>query len=136
MFGTDPELQDYKSKIASCMKVKFDELPVPEFVGIQTYQDLENGLCELKMPNYWNKAKTFFTQFRNGEFKQRKIPLSVLDETAIVTDPSPEEIEAAKHLPYLQAVGLLSYPASQCKFEIRYAVSLVGSRRSGWSQKF
>ncbi len=29
MFDTDPELQEYKSKIASCMKVKFDEFPVP-----------------------------------------------------------------------------------------------------------
>ena len=135
MFGTEPELQEYKSKIASCMKVKFDELPVPEFVGIQTYQNLEKGLCELKMPNYWNKAKTFFQQFRKGDFKKRQIPLSVLDEAAIVADSTPEEIEAAKHLPYLQAVGLLSYPASQCKFEIRYAVSLVGSKRSGWTQK-
>ena len=135
MFGTDPELQEYKSKIASCMKVKFDELPVPEFVGIQTYQNLEKGLCELKMPNYWNKAKTFFQQFRNGEFKNRKIPLSVLDETAILTNPTSEEIEEAKNLPYLQAVGILSYPASQCKFEIKYAVSLVGSRRTGWSKK-
>jgi hypothetical protein len=62
MFGTEPELQEYKSKIASCMKVKFDELPVPECVGIQTYHNLEKGLCELKMPNYWNKTKTFFQQ--------------------------------------------------------------------------
>jgi hypothetical protein len=108
MFGTESELQEYKTKIVSCMKVKFDELPVPEFVGIQTYQNLEKGLCELKMPNYWNKAKTFFQQFRKGEFKKRQIPLSILDETA--TDPTPEEIGAAKHLPYLQAVGLLSYP--------------------------
>jgi hypothetical protein len=135
MFGTEPELQEYKSKIASCMKVKFDELPVPEFVGIQTYQNPEKGLCELKMPNYWNKAKTFFQQFRKGEFKKRQIPLSVLDEAAIVSDSTPEEIEAAKHLPYLQAVGLISYPSSQCKFEIRYAVSLVGSKRSGWTQQ-
>ncbi len=135
MFGTEPELQDYKSKIASCMKVKFDELPVPEFVGIQTYQNLEKGLCELKMPNYWNKAKTFFQQFRKDGFKKRKVPLSVLDETTPTTDPTPAEIEEAKHLPYLQAVGLLSYPASQCKFEIRYAVSLAGSRRKCWSLK-
>ncbi len=48
MFGTDPELEDYKRKIMSCMKVKFDELVVPEFVGIQIYQDLECGICELK----------------------------------------------------------------------------------------
>jgi hypothetical protein len=87
------------------------------------------------MPNYWNKAKTFFQQFRKGEFKKRQIPLSVLDEAAIVSESTPEEIVAAKHFPYLQAVGLLSYPASQCKFEISYAVSLVGSKRSGWTQK-
>ena len=135
MFGTEPELQDYKAKIASCMKVKFDELPVPEFVGIQTYQNLEKGICELKMPNYWNKARTFFKQFREGDFKKRYIPLSVLDETEIGKEPTPEEIADAKGLPYLQAVGLLSYPAAQCKFEIRYAVSLVSSRRNGWSRK-
>ena len=135
MFGTEPELQDYKAKIASCMKVKFDELPVPEFVGIQTYQNLEKGICELKMPNYWNKARTFFKQFRDGDFKKRYIPLSVLDETEIGKEPTPEEIADAKGLPYLQAVGLLSYPAAQCKFEIRYAVSLVSSRRNGWSRK-
>jgi hypothetical protein len=81
MFGTEPELQDHKAKITSCMKVKFDELPVPEFVGIQTYQNLEKGICEVKMPNYWNKARTFFKQFRNGDFKKRYIPLSVLDGT-------------------------------------------------------
>jgi hypothetical protein len=88
------------------------------------------------MPNYWNKAKTFFQQFRKDGFKKRKVPLSVLDETALAltTDPTPAEIEVAKHLPYLQAVGLLSYPASQCKFEMRYTVSLAGSRRKkGWS---
>ena len=93
------------------------------------------------MPNYWNKAKVFFQQFRDGEFKNRKVPLSVLDEAAILANPTPEEIAEAKNLPYLQAVGILlavgilSYPASQCKFEIKYAVSLVGSRRSGWSKK-
>jgi hypothetical protein len=52
-------------------------------VGIQTYQNLEKGICELKMPNYWNKARTFFKQFRDGDFKKRYIPLSVLDETEI-----------------------------------------------------
>ncbi len=135
VFGTEPELQDYKAKIASCMKVKFDELPVPEFVGIQTYQNLEKGICELKMPNYWNKARTFFKQFRNGDFKKRYIPLSVIDETKICKEPTPEEIGDAKGPPYLQAVGLLSYPAAQCKFEIRYAVSIVSSRRNGWSRK-
>jgi hypothetical protein len=117
------------------MKVKFDELPVPEFVGIQTFQNLEKGLCELKMQNYWNKAKNNFQQFRKDGFKKRKVPLSVLDETALTTDPTPAEIEEAKHLLYLQAVGLLSYPASQCKFEITYAVSLAGSRRKVWSLK-
>ena len=51
------------------------------------------------------------------------------------TPATEEEIKAAKHLPFLQAVGILSYPASNCKFEIRYAVSILGSRRVGWSLK-
>ncbi len=118
MFGTEPELQEYKAKIASCMKVKFDELPVPELVGIQTYQNLEKGICELKIPNYWNKARTFFKQFRNGDFKKRYIPLSVLDETEICKEPTAEEIADAKGLLYLQAVELLSYPTAQCTVQI------------------
>jgi hypothetical protein len=134
-FGTEPEVRQYKDDVSSRLKVKFEKPPVQEFVSIETYQNLVEGTCELKMPKYFEKAKHFFQDFRKGSFKERTIPLSVLDEKCLFEQPTPEEIEEAKGLPYLQAVGILSYPASNCKFEMRYAISVLGSRRSGWSKK-
>jgi hypothetical protein len=104
--------------------------------SFETYQDLDRKTFELKMPRYFEKSKSFFLPFIQGkEFRKRTIPLSVIDEKFLMEPATPEEIEEAKHLPYLQAVGILSYPASNCKFEMRYAISVLGSRRSGWSRK-
>jgi hypothetical protein len=58
-----------------------------------------------------------------------------LDEKYCFEVPTPTEIADAKHLPFLQAIGILSYPASNCKFEMRYAVSVLGSKRAGWSRR-
>jgi hypothetical protein len=134
-FGTQPEVEKYKQDVLSRLKVKFEKPPVQEFVSIETYQSLDEGTCELKMPRYFDKAKNFFKDFRKGIFKERRIPLSVLDEKCLFEQPTPDEIAEAKSLPFLQAVGILSYPASNCKFEMRYAISVLGSRRSGWSKK-
>jgi hypothetical protein len=87
------------------------------------------------MPRYWDKAANFFKDFVKSGFKDRFNPLSVTDEAILDTPATADEIKEAKHLPFLQAVGILSYPASNCKFEIRYAISIIGSRRVGWSAK-
>ena len=87
------------------------------------------------MPKYFEKAKNFFQGFRISGFKTRTIPLTTLDEKYCFEIPSSDEIDKAKHLPSLQAIGILSYPASNCKFEMRYAVSVLGSKRSGWSSR-
>ncbi len=134
-FGTEPEVKTYKEAVLSRLKVKFKKPPVQEFVSIETYQNLEEGTFELKMPKYFEKAKQFFQNHRKGDFKERTIPLTVLDEKILFEQPTPEEIAEAKNLPFLQAVGILSYPASNCKFEMRYAISVLGSRRSGWSKR-
>jgi hypothetical protein len=49
-FGTDPEVNEYKAAVLSRLKVKFEKAPVEEFVSIETYQDLQQGTFELKMP--------------------------------------------------------------------------------------
>jgi hypothetical protein len=134
-FGTDPEVAEYKEAVLSQLKVKFEKPPVLDFVSIETYQSLEEGTFELKMPRYFDKAKKFFEEFRPRGFKERTIPLTVLDEKCCFTPATPDEISKAKHLPFLQAIGILSYPASNCKFEMRYAVSVLGSKRAGWSTK-
>ncbi len=87
------------------------------------------------MPRYFEKAQAFFQEFTKGDFTTRTIPLTILDEKVLFEAPTSAEIEEAKHLPFLQAVGILSYPASNCKFEMRYAISVLGSRRAGWSKK-
>jgi hypothetical protein len=134
-FGTEPEVEKYKEAVLSRLKVKFEKPPVQEFVSIETYQNLEEGTFALNMPKYFEKAKQFFQNHRKGDFKERTIPLTVLDEKCLFEQPTPEEIAEARSLPFLQAVGILSYPASNCKFEMRYAISVLGSRRSGWSKR-
>jgi hypothetical protein len=134
-FGTDPEVTEYKEAVQSRLKVKFEKPPVEDFVSIETYQNLDEGTFELKMPKYFEKAMKFFQEFRTSGFKTRTIPLTVLDEKYCFEIPTPNEIADAKHLPFLQAIGILSYPASNCKFEMRYAVSVLGSKRAGWSRR-
>ena len=134
-FGTDPELAKYKEDVVSRMNVTFEDPPVSEFVSIETYQDMEYGICELKMPTYFRKASMVFREYAKKGYGVRTVPLTVYDENILLEESSPEQISAAIHLPYLQIVGVLSYPASQCKFEMRYAISLLGSKRKGWSIK-
>ena len=134
-FGTEPEIEAYKKAVMSRLKVTFEKPPVSEFISIETYQDNELGLTELKMPNYFEKAKSFFKEFIIGNFKERRIPITVADEAIILQAPTREEIDEAQRLPFLRALGILSYPAANCKFEMRYAISLIGTRRTGWSTK-
>ncbi len=87
-FGTQPEVEKYKQDVLSRLKVKFEKPPVQEFVSIETYQNLEEGTFELKMPKYFIKATQFFKdfRFRKGEFKKRTIPLSVLDKNVYLNN--------------------------------------------------
>jgi hypothetical protein len=87
------------------------------------------------MPKYFEKAKLFCKDHVKGDFKERKILLTVLDEKCLFENATVAEIEEAKDLTFLQAVAILSYPASNCKFEMRYAISVLRSRRAGWSKK-
>ena len=92
---------------------------------------METNTSELKMPTYFEKAASAFSSLFPKGMKQRLVPLTVLDEKAIESDPTKSEIEDAKHLPFRELLGALSYPALQVKFEMKYAVSILGSRRSG-----
>ena len=134
-FGTEPEIEQYKRDVMSRMKVAFEDPPVTDFVSIETYQCLATGTTELKMPTYWRKARLVFEEYKKGGFKNRWVPLTVLDEHLLLEVATEAEVAEAKDLPFLQIIGVMSYPASQCKFEMRLAVSLLGSKGSGWTRK-
>jgi hypothetical protein len=63
------------------------------------------------------------------------VPLSAYDEKLLKEVPTPEEIQEARYLPFAPLLGVMTYPASNCKFEIKLAISKLGSRRNGWSKK-
>ena len=134
-FGTDREVEKYKKDVSGRIKVTFEEPPVPEFVSIETYQDMERGLTELKMPKYWEKAATRYKEFFPGGMKGRGVPITPYDEKVLSTEATETEVEEAKHLPMRELLGVMSYPASNCKFELKYAISVLGSRRNAWSKK-
>jgi hypothetical protein len=48
---------------------------------------------------------------------------------------SEEQAEEGKHLPYRELLGVVSYPASCTKLEMRYAVSICGKHRGRWGIK-
>ena len=106
-----------------------------EFVGVSFLQDLERGLMELKQPDYWLKSgKTMEKYFPDG-FKRRENPMTPADDRAMTEEVTDEEFKAAESLPYRQLCGIVSYPASCTKLEMRYAVSVRGRHRSKWGAK-
>ena len=134
-FGTDPEVKKYLQDVKRKLKIEVEKPPVTEFVGIETHQDLKRNLSELKMPKYWEKGlEKFANHFPNG-CRTRKVPISVEDEKVMMTEATAEEVAEGKGLPYLEMLGVISYSASSCKPEMRYFVSICGSRRVGWSKR-
>ena len=130
-FGTDRLRKEYEDQIAQHLKVKFGG-EAKRFVGTETVQDLERGLFELKLPEYWTRAaKVFEKHFPNG-CKVRATPIAVADERLLCVEVSDEEHQAAKHLPYRELLGTISYPAACVKLEMRYCVSILGRYRGKW----
>ena len=134
-FGTEPERVKYMADVKSRLKVTFEEPPVTEFVSIETYQCMKTNTCELKMPRYFKKAAVAFASFFPKGLKERVVPMSVADEKLVGIVPTEEEILEAKYLPFRQILGVLSYPASQCHFAMKYSISVLGSRRGGWNKE-
>jgi hypothetical protein len=134
-FGTDAVIRKYEEDIQKHVKVKL--LGVPgEFVGTDFHQDLERGLCELKSPKYWEAAMLKIGKYFEGGVKERHNPLSIYDEKFMLeSDVSDEEHEKAKHLEFRELLGIVSYPASCVKLEMRYAISICGKHRSKWGVK-
>ena len=134
-FGTERERNKYIEDVRRQLKVTIESPPVADFISIEVYQDMRTNTCELKMPRYWEKAGVAFQDLFKDGFKERLIPLTVYDEKILKQDPTPDEIAEAKDLPFLQMLGVMTYPSSNCKFEIKLAISKLGCRRNGWSKK-
>ena len=131
-FGTEEVIRKYEEDLQKHVKVKLLGIP-GEFVGTEFLQDLERGLCELKSPKYWEAALLKVGKYFEGGVKERHNPLSTYDEKIMLdVEVSDEEHEAAKHLEFRELLGIVSYPASCVKLEMRYAISICGRHRGKW----
>jgi hypothetical protein len=134
-FGTDDVIKKYELELQKHVKVKL--LGVPgEFVGTDFHQNLELGLCELKSPKYWEAALLKIGKYFSGGVKERHNPLSIYDEKIMLeSEVTDAEWEEAKHLEFRELLGIVSYPASCVKLEMRYAISICGRHRTKWGVK-
>jgi hypothetical protein len=134
-FGTDSVIKKYEEELQKHVKIKLLGIP-GEFVGTDFHQDIELGICELKSPKYWEAALLKIGKYFEGGVKERHNPLSIYDEkTMLEEEVSDTEVEEAKHLEYRELLGIVSYPASCVKLEMRYAISICGKHRSRWGKK-
>jgi hypothetical protein len=134
-FGTDKMLKEYEDEIQKHIKVKL--LGVPgEFVRVEFIQNLELGTLELKAPRYWESALMKLEKWFKGGVKERFNPLSIYDEKIMIEEEvTDEQVTEALDLPYREVCGIISYPASCTKLEMRYAVSVCGKHRGRWGKK-
>jgi hypothetical protein len=135
LFGTEPERLKHVEDTKSKMTVQFEGPPISEFVAIETRQDFECNTCELGMPRCWKKAAGGFSHLCPNGMKERVVPITKHDEHILKIEPTEDEIKAARDLPFREMLGVMSFPASHCKFEMKRAISVLGSRRGGWSVK-
>ncbi len=57
-----------------------------------------------------------------------------MDEKAL-TEPTEEEVKEAEHLPYPSFLGIVQYPSSFTKPEMRYAMSVLSRHRARWGKR-
>jgi hypothetical protein len=105
-----------------------------ECVSIQVEHNKKLGTIEFTQEDYWVKAVERFREClpANGP-KPRLVPLSTADERLLV-EPTEEEMDEAKALPYASLLGVCQYPSAYTRLEMRYAVSVLSRWRTKWGK--
>jgi hypothetical protein len=133
-FGTENFVREYEEAIQKNCKCTM-EGDSSEFVSIEIKQDLEQRTLELTQKVYWEKAVERFAEFLpKDKVKERRVPLSAADEK-MLTEPTDEEMKEAEHLPYPNLLGVVQYPSSFTKPEMRFAMSVLSRHRTKWGKK-
>ncbi len=132
-FGTPDLVKQYEKTISENCKCTLEE-ESKEFVSIQVTHDKKGGTIELTQEDYWEKAVERFKMYllASGP-KPRLVPLSPADERLLV-EPSVEEMEEAKGLPYASLLGVCQYPSAYTRLEMRYAMSVLSRWRTKWGK--
>jgi hypothetical protein len=130
-FGTQTLVKEYEKVISANCKCTLEGLS-REFVSIQIDHRVDDKILELKQEDYWVKAVDRFKEFLSKDGpKTRLVPLSAADEKLLV-EPTDDEIAEAAHLPFPSVLGVVQYPTSYTKLEMKFAMSVLSRWRTKW----
>ena len=133
-FGSEAFVKEYENNVSKNCKCTM-EGDSREFVSIEIAQDLTSKTVELTQKQYWEKAVERFSEFLPKQNrKERRVPLSVADER-LLTEPTEDEVKEAEHLPFPNLLGVVQYPSSFTKPEMRYAMSVLSRHRTRWGKR-
>lgn len=113
---SDCLLQDFETFINSKYELKWTRQPVL-YLGIKLNIASDSSCIKISQPQYIN---TVLERFCLVNCKPARSPLP--QRTSLITG-TPEEVEAAKDIPYQQLVGCLQWIASSTRPDISYAVT-------------
>jgi hypothetical protein len=133
-FGTKKFVNEYEENVTKNCKCTL-EGGSNEFVSIEINQDLTSKTVELTQKQYWVKAVERFAEYLPKQgIKERRVPLSAADER-LLTEPTEEEVKEAEHLPFQNLLGVVQYPSTFSKPEMRYAMSVLSRHRTRWGKR-
>ena len=119
-FGTAEEVAWYRKESPNCMPIT-DEGESQEFVSLEIKQDLVAGTLEVTQSKYFLAAAKRFSKYLVG----KKFPSTPLPESWKPEEGSDADRAEARGLPYRELIGVLAYPSTYVKLEIRLAISLL-----------
>jgi hypothetical protein len=119
-FGTGDMVAWYRKTAPGYMPIT-DEGESNEFVSLEIKQDLVNGTLEVTQSKYFLAAAKRFAQHLEG----LRIPDTPLPEGWKPTEGADEDRAAAKGKPMRELIGVLAYPSTYVKLEIRLAISFL-----------
>ena len=119
-FGTPEMVAWYRKQSPEAMPIT-DEGESQEFVSLEIKQDLVAGTLEVTQSKYFLAAAKRFAKYLVGS----KIPSTPLPEGWKPTEGSEADRAAMKSMPFRELIGVLAYPSTYVKLEIRLAISLL-----------
>eukprot|EP00935_MAST-01C_sp_MAST-1C-sp1_P002836 g2836.t1 len=133
-FGTDSAVAQYERTIVKHMKLEL-EGDSDGFVSCEIKQDLVNKTLELTQAGYWEKAAVRFEEHYPNGVPHRTVPLTPGECDSMLRESTEDEVNAAKHLPYRELLGLINYPCTLTKLECRYYISVASRHSHAWSKR-
>lgn len=102
------------------------------FLGMEIHRNRLEKKIWITQMQYTNRVLERFSLL---SCKTRQVPMSP-SVPPTLTIPNPEDIQAARTLPYRELTGSLQYLSTMSRPDITFAVNRMSSFNAGWTEKY